>query len=251
MKKSRNQIKTISLFAVIALLVGITGFKLVRAYYGDAKVVVEGNYIEASQGGSDMLGGSVHNTMEDFSEGISVDGNQVLNGFGEWTGDKGRLVYGEYHMPFTEATTSAGVLVGDIDGIDSQTIYVYDAYYVITGSATTTVEILLGTSTKAYITHDEQCGIDGSCGSATANEASILRTGNITGSTATSTIYSKLDFQGTDTRDASGTRYVVPVAYTDYLTMYASTTPATNRTDIEANSNLFDGYSVFKFFYLK
>lgn len=32
------------------------------------------------------LGGSVHNTQEDFSEGISVDGTEVIDGDGNWDG---------------------------------------------------------------------------------------------------------------------------------------------------------------------
>lgn len=32
------------------------------------------------------LGGSVHNTQEDFSEGISVDGTEVIDGNGNWDG---------------------------------------------------------------------------------------------------------------------------------------------------------------------
>lgn len=53
--------------------------KTIRIISGDTEIVIEGK--------EDVFGGLVHNVQEDFSEGISVDGTEIINGSGEWVGD--------------------------------------------------------------------------------------------------------------------------------------------------------------------
>lgn len=124
------------------------------------------------------------------------------------------------------ATTSAGTL-----NPEGATIWVYDAY-VRQQTASSTAGgsgYVIGTSSTGVIAADGTCGAGDTCGAGNGGMASILKTGAIA-TQAVGNMYFKADFQGTDTRDGSGTRFVVPVASTDYITCHASSTPAANNT---------------------
>lgn len=139
------------------------------------------------------------------------------------------------------ATTSAGTV-----NPESETIWIYDATVRIqTATTTTDIEYNLGTTTDGIIAADGSCGTTGACGTAIAGEASILRTGAITPTTTDGyNMYFKDDFQGTDTRDASGTRYVVPVNSSEYLTCYASSSSAYSGGDGQAAQCQFKYYVI-------
>ena len=172
------------------------------------------------------LGGAVHNVLEKFDEGIVVDnGVKATNesGFdiGSYIAD-GTLSDGfsERLAVISVNATSSGALVNP----ESETIYVYDATARIQTATGTVQEITIGTSSVAYVAPQDSCGADGTCAATTAGDASILQTGDITASTAANTTYFKADYEGTDTRDGSGTRYIVPVLSGEYLTCAASST---------------------------
>lgn len=110
------------------------------------------------------------------------------------------------------ATSSAGIL----NPFD-ETIYVTDDSYVRVVLATTTsVSYQMGTTTDGEIEPKLSCAVTGTCSATTAGNASILNTASTT--PAANGIYFKEDFQGTDTRDASGERHFVPVLDDEYLT---------------------------------
>jgi hypothetical protein len=216
------------------------------------------------------FGGTVENVAMTFVNGIKagIQGYQVIDKNGFFVTDKGRVTYGVVRLDFTSsATTSQAVLLG-------KAVNVYDAYFVMTGAPTTTSatanpSMRVGTSSAAFISNDSDgtypsgdCGLAATCAAATAHDASILNTGIIPGgssgsqNSATGTVFSKADYQGTDTRDASGARYVVPVAATEYITAYASSSiPSTGTThaydDITGNGRAFTGYVIVKYFTLQ
>ena len=117
------------------------------------------------------------------------------------------------------SNTSSAVLINP----ETETIYVYDATVKIQTATTSAITYQAGTSTSIGIDQDTISTTDGNSYGA----ASIL----FTGTTAVPTlgfVFFKADYEATDTRDASGTRYVIPVLTTEYLLCAASTTPAAN-----------------------
>lgn len=118
------------------------------------------------------------------------------------------------------ATSSAGTL--NPEGV---TIWVYDASVRIQTATTSAISYLMGTTTAGIVGANDTCGVNDTCVGANSGMASILNTGTAAATTVGNTFF-KLDYQGTDTRDGSGVRYVVPVTSTNYLTCFASTTPA-------------------------
>lgn len=231
LKKSNGQKSYMTLAAYLLVGLAVLSFSFLgvaKSFSGSAKVNVEGDYIEAPTPSDSSLG-SIRVTPDDFPNGLKVDDNYVIDGSGFWVGDQGNATYGEVKLQYGSGTSSVATLLG-------KNVYVYDAYVVLGGvptttSATANPSFLIGTSSVPYIVKDGACGATAACSAATAHEASILNTGSIAAGSATSTVFFKADYQGTDTRDGSGTRYVVPVSSTDYLTLFASSSPATNFTD--------------------
>ena len=236
----------------------------VGAFDGARNYVIE-NYYEASVPVVDDEISGVTFEDEYFQADIKSGGNTIVNQYGEWVGDDGNMVFGEVRLDFVKGTSSVTRLVSDIPGLDSDGdqsdfIHVYDAYYVSTGRPTTTPSIYMGTSSVSWITKTTSCGGDSgstdvTCAAVTAGMASVLMTGAMPARNATGTTFFKQDFQGTDTRDGSGTRFVVPIREDSYLSMFASSTDVHELSDgfwdIEGDSpaNFFAGYGVFKYFY--
>lgn len=168
-------------------------------------------------------------TAEDeiFTAGVAVEGLLgAEGGIGQGSVDDNMSLTNGYIMKVANidlSATSSAVLLNP----EGETIYVYDATARIqTATTTASTAYLMGTSTSSGIEQALLCGATGVCGTATSKEASILNTGAIT-PVALDT-YFKADYQGTDTRDGSGTRFVVPVLSSEYLFCGVSTTPALN-----------------------
>jgi len=121
-----------------------------------------------------------------------------------------------------DATSSAVVI-----NPEDETIWVYDATLRVQTATTSNIAYQMGTTTSVGVEQALTCGATGVCAAATAGHASILDTGAEAVPTALDTFF-KADYQGTDTRDGSGTRFVVPVLDDEYLSCNASTTPAAN-----------------------
>lgn len=121
--------------------------------------------------------------------------------------------------------TSSAVLLNPED----ETAYVYDATVRVQTATSTAIAYLIGTTTVNGVDQGATCGATGVCANATAGMASILNTGTSAATTALTTFF-KADSQGTDTRDGSGTRFVVPVLDGEYFGCFASTSPAANKT---------------------
>ena len=121
--------------------------------------------------------------------------------------------------------TSSGTAINP-EGV---TVWVYDAS-VRQQTASSTLSggsYSIGTTSGSIITQE----LRGTCprNEAKCGEVSILKTGSITTQVVGST-YFKADFEGTDTRDASGSRFLVPVLAGEYFACVASSTPAANDT---------------------
>ena len=249
----------------VVLLVGIV------AYAGGftQSITVEGDLVQNATGGEEsMFGGNVHNVPYDFIEGIEVDGNAVINGIGHWIEDDGNVEVGDFRLDLIASVATTSDCWLNNEGESGDYIYVYDAFINPDNTGTTTVDVKIGTSSVAYISLERGANEAGGscsagnaastdCDAPTAAVASIM--GNYTniiqitgGTTATTTSFFKMDYQGEDTRDGSGTRYNVPVLYGEYVCLSASSTDGnTNNTDLTGAKRLFDVHAVLKFFSIK
>ena len=80
------------------LIVLFVGFGMGRAVYKDL-----------------TLGGLVHNVQEDFSEGISVDGTEIINTSGQFTGRLVASATPSTYPAIGTSTTPGCVIMGDTD----------------------------------------------------------------------------------------------------------------------------------------
>lgn len=182
------------------------------------------NYL-LGDSGEDILGGASRFPQSHIyaGDGFYADNADGFN-WGTYSVSGGNPVLAdglsERLVVITASATSSAAVVNP----ESETIYVFDAWARIQTATGTVQELTLGTSTVAYVAPQGSCGADDTCANATAKDASILQTGDITASTAANTTYFKADYQGTDTRDGSGSRYLVPVNSGEYFTCSASTT---------------------------
>jgi len=207
---------------LLGLALIVTGVTVTLAYNGGSpKVVVEGDFIEAESSQEDLLGGI---TLEDevfvynafFESGIGLGktdaNNKLIDGYKEKIAVIDLL-----------STSSASLL-----NPEGETIYVYDTTVRVQDATSVATAYRIGTSSAAVIAADGTCGADGSCAATTAADASILNTGTAAVTTALDTFF-KMDYQGTDTRDGSGIRYVVPVNSGEYLMVTASSSAYTSQ----------------------
>lgn len=181
------------------------------------------NYLGGSFG--DMLGGASRfpNSHIYTGDGFYTDGGDGYN-WGTYSASGGNPVLtdglSERVAIITVTATSSGAIINPED----ETIYVFDGWTRIQTATDTIQELRIGTSTIDYVTPETSCSADDTCSAADAKEVSILQTGDIAANTAVGATYFKDDYQGTDTTDGSGTRYVVPVEDDQYITCSASTT---------------------------
>ena len=140
-------------------------------------------------------------------------------------------------------TSSVGLL-----NPEGETIWVYDATYITQTATTSSVLPLMGTSTVAWISGDYFVGksIGGDGKQSILKGTSVITTSNLV--TATTTLW-RADNYGTDSRDASGVQYVIPVYSTEYLTCYASSTPKI--TGYQNAMGTYQSQCQFKYYVLK
>jgi len=100
-RKGKNKRKDWIFVAVLLIVVAIVGIgarnvvkgqgvlgKTIRITIGDNEIVIgDDDVLIDVEEGDDIFGGLIHNVQEDFSEGISVDGTEVIDGSGNWVGD--------------------------------------------------------------------------------------------------------------------------------------------------------------------
>lgn len=219
----------LGVLAVFALVVSVSAY----VFAGGNSVNVSGDYNDYSgQAQSEGSFGAFIADATGFTD-VTITNDLVVDG--QLSSEEGFSLgtlsstgvltdgYTEKLAVINLSATSSAVLVNP----ESETIWVYDASVRIQTATSTAISYLAGTSTSQGIDQGAICGATGFCGTATANHASILNTGTAAVTTALDTFF-KADNQGTDTRDGSGTRFVVPVLSGEYLICAASTTPAAN-----------------------
>lgn len=230
MEKFKISASRLSSWLIIGVL-GIFAVGVVAFAYtgGNPSALFEGDCVNCTIGeqkDGQSLGG-VTSENEIFSADVAVEGLLATEGgIGQGSVDDNlTLTDGRIAKMVSvdlSATSSAGIL-----NPEGETIWVYDSTVLVQTATSTAIAYLTGTTTAGIVPQDGTCGATGDCAAATAGMASILNTGTAAATTVGNTFF-KLDYQGTDTRDASGVRYLVPVLSTEYLTCTASTTPATN-----------------------
>ncbi len=251
-KKDKTQIKIISLFLVVlvVLIFGVASY--VKADYSfkellaDKVAAVVGEKLTEALGLSieSQLGGSVHNIMEDFSEGISVDGNTIINGTGSerslFDNSTGMTEFYEV-VNFTDATITPATF-----RLSSSNWYLVDAWLQNTGKATTTVRIGLTTSTETFLSGDNVAYLDADAGSMT-----LMRTlsnafgadgATAIGETATNSKFFLSQYVGTNTLVANQ-KMPVYMASTTNLVVFATSTASDGLGNygIIGSGNTFDG----------
>lgn len=114
--------------------------------------------------------------------------------------------------------------------------------------ATTSARFTVGTSTSQFLNPYDSTIQD----TAKVNGAnSILRTGTVAFTAPSTTlVFTKQDYEGADTRDGSGSYFLVPVLEGQYVTLFASTTngfeaAATSSDRALSNVNLFLHYRIY------
>ena len=225
----------------------LTTVLVVSLVYGGvalADIIIQGgqNTINISENGQDFEDEFTFSAFVTRDTGLDAGFNSISISdtlrFGPNT-DEGR----NYHFKHIDFAVASTTLVSE-QNLFGETQYVCDGGVDIfmSGVATGTIEFLVGTSSTVFVDNDNVCGTTDACGNATAGEASILLSGDvISGITATSTLFNKEDFQGTDTRDGSGERHCVPILSLEYLTVYASSSSDVF-FNIVNSTNLLDGY---------
>jgi len=149
------KVKILYMFLIGVTILGLTG--IINAYSGTAKVVVEGNYIEAF-GGDGELGGATNFDYVDTDNGYYVDGTQIIDGSGNFdgavTGTTGTF---SSTLSVTGALTVSGetVVEGFTDGAGGLAIATTSATRTLTQAellADNLIEITFNTGTTATLT---------------------------------------------------------------------------------------------------
>lgn len=227
MNKIKKFVPTVALITVVALF-SIAGGVFATNQFTSVAQNVQTQNVYLGGGEDPQLGGDVieFGRIDDpvrgrFSGFTSINVTEELR-FGE--NNKLNNGYSMGFKVFDLSATSSATELNDT----GETLYVYDAYVRVQTATTSDIGYLIGTSSAAFIARDGTCGTTGVCGATTAGEASILNTTNQSGGTTVGDTFFKADYQGTDTRDGSGTRFVVPIIDQEYISCFASTTPDAN-----------------------
>jgi hypothetical protein len=154
---------------------------------------------------------------------INADPRDIYSGFtdvnitGELRfGNEDKLTDG-FSQGYKVLTLNATSSVAELNNT-GETLWVYDAYMRIqTATTSNGIEYVLGTSTVASVPRDANFTTKPGLASIASSTKNMTTT--VVGDT-----YFKDDFQGVDTRDGTGIRYVVPVLDQEYFTCYASST---------------------------
>lgn len=224
--KNKNLSLWIAIIGVAVLAVGVG----VGAFSGTATTVIENVQSMIVNNDSQGFGARQSDIASGFYDvyvenDLTVDGDFAIdggNGIALGTTGSDSVVtdgYVEKVVVIDLTNTSSATLVNPED----ETIYVYDATFRIQTATTSAFRAVIGTSSASVIAIDGSCLATG-CDDTTSGNGSILDTGDVSASTAANTTYFKADYQGVDTRDASGVRYLVPVNDDEYLSVFASTT---------------------------
>ena len=230
-------------FSVTSIaLAQVTGFSWANVEQLVAEKIfgnIESPIEEPSFGvGNDLIGKPTRfpNGYIDANFGFYVNGDPVVSsstailteyGFAVGTVSTAGVVtdgYRQGHANVDLTNTSSAVLLNP----EGRSIFVYDATLRIqTATTTANIAYLMGTSTSSGLDQGQLCGFTGVCATAAGGgEASILNTAAITA--AANATYFKADYQGTDTRDGSGTWFNPIVRGDEYLFCGVSTTAVAN-----------------------
>ena len=144
-KDNRDIIFAIGMIVIVVIVgFGITNAskaqeifgKTIRIISGDTEIIIEGDgFLE------EALGGLVHNVQEDFSEGISVDGTEVITGAGTWTGRSIGSVSPSNIPTFGSSELPGCIIMGDDDYGGLSYTTVLNGSLTTTGGATTAFTI--------------------------------------------------------------------------------------------------------------
>lgn len=221
------------LYAVVAivLLVGVFGIvkaapsfiELFAKYAGERyadKLPVPSDFLETNE----FEIGAIATSTVDWSNqpNISIDGSYKGAGlrFDMGSRTKDGISYGYDNGDFT--TSSSTIFY--IENTSGKIIYVTNGFLKTTGLATSTTQLFVGTSTDRYINHNTYGAVADPSDSITSIMNNVLIT-DASSLDATNTVFSLLDFPGSDTGKGN---YGVIVNPGEFIVGYASTTDADN-----------------------
>ena len=222
------------LYAVVAIVLLVGVFEIVKAapsfielfakYAGERyadKLPVPSDFLETNE----FEIGAIATSTVDWSNqpNISIDGSYKGAGlrFDMGSRTKDGINYGYDNGDFTTSSST----IFSIENTSGKSVYITNGFLKVSGLATSTTQLFVGTSTDGYINHST---VYGAVKDPTDSITSIMDNVLITDGSvldATSTVFSLLDFPGSDTGKGN---YGVIINPGEFIVGYASTTDADN-----------------------
>ncbi len=223
--------KSLYIFTAIVLLVGVFGLtkastsfvelfaKFAGEKYAD-KLPVPTDFFETN----DFEIGTIATSTVDWSNqpNISIDGSYKGAGlrFDKGSRTKDGISYGYENGDFLTSSST----IFSIGNTSGKNIYVTNGFIKTSGLATSTTQLFIGTSTDGYINLATYGAIINPTDSITSIMDNVLIT-DVSLLDATNTVFSLLDFPGSDTGKGN---YGIIVNPGEFIVGFASTTDADN-----------------------